>query len=294
MHFYRIYGIVFQTIIRFYNLIEITASPSDADVLVHFGDVADDINDMIASGIKSSLNDSRAWFINDSGIFVIQNGNEIIVRPANEDISEEELASFVLGWALSFLFHQRGALAIHSTAININGKAVLIAGTSGAGKSTTALELIKRGFSYLTDDISIVDICNGNLVYPGFPIQKVCRNVADHLEDDRLQYVDERKDKFAYYNTTEFCADPLKLSAVFFIVKKESGELEMRELKSLEKWNVLMNSMFLFDAYRSLGIPQIEIQKCLQLAGEVRTVKISRPTDKDTLQEICDYIVSNA
>lgn len=46
---------------------------------------------------------------------------------------------------------------VHATSVVIDGKAVLIAGRSGAGKSDLALRLIDRGATLLSDDYTHVE-----------------------------------------------------------------------------------------------------------------------------------------
>jgi serine kinase of HPr protein (carbohydrate metabolism regulator) len=48
------------------------------------------------------------------------------------------------------------AETIHATTVAKNGRAVLIAGASGAGKSDLALRLIDSGFTLVSDDQTIV------------------------------------------------------------------------------------------------------------------------------------------
>jgi serine kinase of HPr protein (carbohydrate metabolism regulator) len=45
---------------------------------------------------------------------------------------------------------------LHASAVAIDGRAVLIAGISGSGKSDLALRLIDRGFTLVSDDQTIV------------------------------------------------------------------------------------------------------------------------------------------
>lgn len=45
---------------------------------------------------------------------------------------------------------------VHASSVAIGGRAILITGTSGAGKSDLALRLIDRGFTLVSDDQTIV------------------------------------------------------------------------------------------------------------------------------------------
>jgi serine kinase of HPr protein (carbohydrate metabolism regulator) len=48
------------------------------------------------------------------------------------------------------------AETIHASSVAINGRAVLIAGPSGSGKSDLSLRLLDRGFTLISDDQTIV------------------------------------------------------------------------------------------------------------------------------------------
>jgi serine kinase of HPr protein (carbohydrate metabolism regulator) len=53
---------------------------------------------------------------------------------------------------------------VHATCVSIGGRAVLIFGRSGAGKSDLALRLIDRGATLVSDDYTIVAERDGALV----------------------------------------------------------------------------------------------------------------------------------
>ena len=218
MHQYYIYGLGIHTEVKLYDLDE---RKVQKDVLIHYGVVPGDIAAYTEKGLTSTMSPSRVWFRNDIGHFVITGGNDILVQPIG-NAGEDELASFILGWCIAFLFQLRGATAIHSSAIEMDKQAVLISGFSGSGKSTTALSLIEAGYRYLADDIAMVDPSTDMMIQPAFPQQKVCRNVAEKMESSRLVYINERKDKFAYQNIDDFCdvvfeceVDVLFLSELF-------------------------------------------------------------------------------
>lgn len=57
-----------------------------------------------------------------------------------------------LGNILQWWFNIRDCYVLHSAAVGINGKGLLIAGTAGSGKSTTAIACVKAGMNYAGDD----------------------------------------------------------------------------------------------------------------------------------------------
>lgn len=288
MYKYYIYGLGIKSEIKLYQLEQYGGNAED--VIVRYGEITDDIAKYTQEGIASSMSENRVWFRNDIGHFIILNGNEILVQPA-KNTTEEQIASFVLGWCIAFLFQQRGIPAIHCSALEMKNQAVLIAGGSGAGKSTLTLSLLEKGYRYLADDIAMVDVKNDLMIQPAFPQQKVCRNVAESMESDQLFYVDEKKDKFAYVNTDDFCAIPRKLSTIFLISKYDGDEVIVEKLKGLDKWNGIMKNLFLLDAYLALGFPVSERNRCLEIAGKVEVYAIRRPERKDTVSEICNKMI---
>ena len=50
----------------------------------------------------------------------------------------------------------RGVLVIHAGVVARNGRAIVIAGRSGRGKTTLVLGLVRRGFAFLTDELALI------------------------------------------------------------------------------------------------------------------------------------------
>lgn len=59
----------------------------------------------------------------------------------------------VLTVLLVEILKRRGWYSLHAAAFSENGKAILIPGTSGVGKSTLSVALLRARFDYLTDDM---------------------------------------------------------------------------------------------------------------------------------------------
>jgi serine kinase of HPr protein (carbohydrate metabolism regulator) len=68
------------------------------------------------------------------------------------------------------------AETVHASAVAVDGRAVLISGPSGSGKSDLALRLLDRGFTLVSDDQTIVRRDGDRLVATAPP------NIAGKLE----------------------------------------------------------------------------------------------------------------
>lgn len=72
-----------------------------------------------------------------------------------------------MGMNLQMALGQRRYLLLHASAVERDGKALLMTGVSGAGKSTLAALLMARGWRLMGDEFALVDPATG-LIH-GFP-----------------------------------------------------------------------------------------------------------------------------
>lgn len=66
-----------------------------------------------------------------------------------------------MGMNLQMALGQRGFLLLHASAVERNGRAVLMTGMSGAGKSTLAALLMARGWRLMGDEFVLIDPATG-------------------------------------------------------------------------------------------------------------------------------------
>jgi hypothetical protein len=85
----------------------------------------------------------------------VETGRACYVSRAPEALPEYECAS-----PLRWLFHRfavdRGMALVHAGAVAYSGRAALITGPTGSGKSTTTISCLAAGLSYLGDDRCLI------------------------------------------------------------------------------------------------------------------------------------------
>jgi len=111
-----------------------------------------DADDRPIVTISASPSGYRFEYADETTIWVNRAGTEVWCTWSARS-SIEDAATYLVGPVLGFLLRLRGAFALHASGVAIDHAAVAFVGPHGAGKSTIAAALGRRGFPVLADDI---------------------------------------------------------------------------------------------------------------------------------------------
>lgn len=89
----------------------------------------------------------------------------------NPQMMPESLIEYLFHLALTELLRHRGLYTIHATALEKNGRGVLIPGNSGRGKTTSFISLLRSGYRYLSDDHPLLRDAGTHVDLLPFPIK---------------------------------------------------------------------------------------------------------------------------
>ncbi|ABC22081.1 Hpr(Ser) kinase/phosphatase [Rhodospirillum rubrum ATCC 11170] len=87
-------------------------------------------------------------------------GGHLVTIEAARGIAADapEIRLFFFGTVLAVLCFRRGLIPLHASAVALDGRALLLSGESGTGKSTLAAALLARGYPLLSDDLCALDV----------------------------------------------------------------------------------------------------------------------------------------
>lgn len=141
----------------------------------------------LASGTGEAVGDRRATglpyqVIQDQGRLIadFSNVGVLVIDGAagradgyliNPDRLPSNLIEYLFHLALIELLRRQGLYSIHATALEHNGRAVLIPGNSGRGKTTSFISLLRSGYRYLSDDHPLLRDMGGHVDVLPFPIK---------------------------------------------------------------------------------------------------------------------------
>jgi hypothetical protein len=149
----------------------------------------------------------------DTGTFDVLRAERLIVWYPGPSESAAAVRADLLGRVIALAAHVDGALALHASAVSIDGRAIAFIGPKHAGKSTLALSLVQAGARLLTDDTLVVrlDVDGAAWASPG--VQRVrlwddsaraldvaahgdagAKPMIDHLAHTKLESMDVRLD----------------------------------------------------------------------------------------------------
>ncbi len=296
MHYYKAFGICIQSDIL---LPQFTGSKSrKADVHIRTGDVTSFLPDNVEHDRAVQISENEILFFWEKiGMFLVRNGDEIIVAP-DPEAEELILRLPLIGIVFAALLHQRGMLVLHASAVAIANEAVVFVGWKGAGKSTTSAMLSARGHSVVSDDIVGIRVSNdGSLwVVPGFPSFKLMPEsiisiFGDNPETLSPVYLGAEK-RFRSFADNAVKGD-IPLKAIYELSDGES--LQTTVLPPQKALIALIANTFLARYGKQLlqnSHAILNLQQCSNVINKVPVILIERPKDFEAIVNMADLIES--
>ncbi|MDX1582234.1 MAG: hypothetical protein R3338_01415 [Thermoanaerobaculia bacterium] len=128
-----------------------------SDIALGLPSPRDSVETSIRVAIRSSdvdLDGESDPIVTDGGTYWLY--DERILYRRESSVSTEALARELLDVILPEYLASAGEVVLHASVVLKNGRAVLITGASGSGKSTTALLLERSGWKLGSDDFAII------------------------------------------------------------------------------------------------------------------------------------------
>jgi HPr Serine kinase C-terminal domain len=224
----------------------------------------------------------------------VANGATISVDPAS-GTSIGDIRSYLLGSAMGALLHQRGLLPLHASAVEIAGSALAFCGASGAGKSSLALHLVKRGHRLLSDDICAIDIASNEAqLFPGLINLKLWRESLESA-GERHQGLQPVLPGFHKYKMpVPAIADyrHYTLGGIAVLANVDKGEPHVIPMLGVPGLSALVSNTFRGQLILPMDQQQRHFDHCIAVAARTRIVRLDRPWSLSAMNATCALIES--
>ena len=290
IHKYKLFGLNIQSEIELPELIRSEFEIPDVEIFLD--QVPDELPGYKSKGVLYKAKSGMFLFKLDTvGKYLVENGKTIKIERLNKS-TDSELRLFLLGSAFGALVHQRELLPFHGSTVVKDGRAMIISGNSGAGKSTLAAVLVKRGYHLLADDISVIDFREKEaVVYPGIPHLKLWEDVLKKM-GEKPEYDKVRPQLLKYRKPVKgpLTNVPVVADKIIVLGTKNSEGFEAKQVKGIEKFNVLKNNTYRFQFVEGLGVMKRHFDMVSHLAGSLEVWQVKRPVSPLLLEELGDFV----
>jgi hypothetical protein len=264
-------------------------------VFFRVGEIPHALNNPDQSGDCSQLIGGSRYLLTlgDNGKVLVENGRVVIIEPAT-GADPTDTRAVLMGPVQAILWHQRGLLPLHASAISVNGQAVALAGPSGAGKSTLAAAFSRRKHAVLADDICIVDTSDGATVLPSTSRLRLWREALEHFDIPlvALPRALSRSEKYLIEGPW-VGAEEQRLAAVILLSRGACQEVTIRRLRGWRSFTALQSIVHMLGAARSLGLDTAIFTALGKLLGAGVTVwDLSVPDDLACLDQAAETVLA--
>ncbi len=232
--------------------------------------------------------------------FEVTNGNKICVFNGSDSYSKELLRTFTLGTAFGMVLMQKGFLPIHGATIEKDGKATVIVGNSGAGKSAIMEAFIRKGYKYIADDVSVA-VKKDDRVYilPAYYQRKLSLDVAELLNIDTSPYIkvnEDNRDKLLIRSLDDWHGEALPLHNIVEIypATRKDGEYFDPIINEIDEKQALMlviRNLYRLKFYQNnSNFPPQKMKQLLELVKNTKFYQLIRPMNGSTVDECMELI----
>jgi hypothetical protein len=217
-----------------------------------------------------------------------------------ENLTIEDTATYLLGPVLGILLRLRGVTCLHASAVAFGENAVAFVGSEGAGKSTTAAALARRGHAILSDDVVALTERTGSFfIHPAYPYLCLWPESVESLygSADALPQFSANYDKRCLSlgkQKLRFAERALPLAAIYILGERRGDPAPLvEELTPQKAFLALVANAFATNTLDS-GMRAKEFQILARVAPSVPIRALHAHDDAGRLPDLCDLLNKEA
>jgi hypothetical protein len=244
--------------------------------------------------------DYFSFFYKDEVRFAVERQGREVWGDWPENYNLEDACTYLLGPVLGFVLRLRGVTCLHASAVVVDGQAMALVGSPGAGKSTTAAAFAQCGFPVIADDIvALVENGKNFQVQPGYPRLNLWPDSARALfgSDEALPRITptwEKRYLALGDNSFGFTEKPLPLGAIYLLGAREEA-LAAPVIDNLSGSNALpilvTNTYVNYLLDRNMRSRDFDVLTRLVVRIPIRSVR--PPANPSAVFDLCEAIVAD-
>jgi hypothetical protein len=216
--------------------------------------------------------------------FWVRNGREVVIELAPNALMMD-VRAYLLAPIFSTLCLQTGRFALHASAF---------IGNSGAGKSTFAACLLRRGYKIVSDDICLIETAasGATQVVPVAPSIKLWKSTMEELGgfSAELPRVFSKNDKYRIPTTTYRERLPLKNLLFLQWAPESSFESKLKPLDNVTALSKMMEFTHQAHLVKAMNRRRENFELCAKVLKNARAREFTRPRDIQQINNVVDMV----
>jgi hypothetical protein len=213
----------------------------------------------------------------------------------NPQAEDEILATAFVGGALPRAIAQRDQVVLHASAVAIDGRAAVMAGDSGAGKSTALAEMLRMGCPMLTDDVTVLasDEKGRVAVLPGRREIRLRPESAARLGLGRTNHSPgaQMRRKTILPVPKDLRSAPAPLDRIYLLEAGCGEDVGVTALSGSAKFDALLSCLYgpLLASQHSVVFPL-----CAPILRQADVFRLRRPAQGWSVEHVCSAIIDHS
>ena len=292
-HDYIVSGLRVRSSVVLTSAVAAPDAEGEPDVTITLGEVPETLPTAERGAADWQAN-GDVFLLHIAGVLrALITGGRTIHAQVDPDERAEDVGLFLLGTCFAVILQQRGRVVLHASAVSVGEYAMLFCGQSGAGKSTMAALLAKRGYPLLNDDVcNLTGRAGEYVVYPDGRMMKLWAASMQHLalSGDPAARVRHNVEKF--YAAPEHAeAEPRRVGGVYVLSAGDQGsEPSLTRLNPAESMAELLQNAYRPGLVRAMQMTPAYFHASAAIQRQAGVFRLSRPMDFRHADAVLDLL----
>jgi hypothetical protein len=257
-----------ESILTFYNL--------EGYQIMHYPDIAD-------------------YYLRNQSIYCH------LLNPINHELAALHILPAVVS---TWMELRQAVVALHASAVVVEGATITFLAHSGQGKSTLAATFVKAGYPLLTDDILLIEESDGDFqTKPGYPSMRLWPDEAVYFRGqyEDLELIqsgyDKRRVPLSDQNSKGFWDHATQLGCIYLPQRRqaddEQTDVRIEPVSKQEAVIELIRFAYTTRLSRALGRDAQRLSFFSRIAANIPIRKLSYPSGYECLPKVFSAVLED-